>query len=32
MMSSLRAYEAGQKAITTIDDTLGRAAQLGTIR
>jgi flagellar basal-body rod protein FlgG len=32
MMASLRAYEAGQKAITTIDDTLGRAAQLGTIR
>ncbi len=32
MMSSLRAYEAGQKAITTIDDTLGRAAQLGSMR
>jgi flagellar basal-body rod protein FlgG len=32
MMASLRAYEAGQKALTTIDDTLGRAAQLGTIR
>jgi flagellar basal-body rod protein FlgF len=32
MMSSLRAYEAGQKAITTIDDTLGRAAGLGSIR
>jgi flagellar basal-body rod protein FlgG len=32
MMSSLRAYESGQKAITTIDDTLGRAAQLGSIR
>jgi flagellar basal-body rod protein FlgF len=32
MMASLRAYEAGQKAITTIDDTLGRAAQLGSIR
>ena len=26
MMASLRAYEAGQKALTTIDDTLGRAA------
>jgi flagellar basal-body rod protein FlgG len=32
MMASLRAYEAGQKAITTIDDTLGRAAGLGSIR
>jgi flagellar basal-body rod protein FlgG len=32
MMASLRAYEAGQKAITTIDDTLGKAAQLGSIR
>jgi flagellar basal-body rod protein FlgF len=32
MMAGLRAYEAGQKAITTIDDTLGRAAQLGSIR
>jgi flagellar basal-body rod protein FlgF len=32
MMANLRAYEAGQKAITTIDDTLGRAAQLGSIR
>jgi flagellar basal-body rod protein FlgF len=32
MMSSLRAYEAGQKAITTIDDTLGKAAQIGSIR
>lgn len=32
MMANLRAYEAGQKAITTIDDTLGKAAQLGSIR
>jgi flagellar basal-body rod protein FlgF len=32
MMASLRSYEAGQKAITTIDDTLGKAAQLGSIR
>ena len=32
MMATLGAYEAGQKAITTIDDTLGRAAGLGAIR
>jgi flagellar basal-body rod protein FlgF len=32
MMASLRAYEAGQKALTTIDDTLGKAAGLGSIR
>jgi len=32
MMANLRAYEAGQKALTTIDDTLGRAAGLGAIR
>jgi len=32
MMANLRAYEAGQKAITTIDDTLGKAAGLGAIR
>ena len=32
MMANLRAYEAGQKALTTIDDTLGKAAQLGSIR
>ena len=29
MMASLRAFEAGQKVITTIDDTLGQAAGLG---
>ena len=32
MMANLRAYEAGQRSITTIDDTLSRAAQLGSIR
>jgi flagellar basal-body rod protein FlgF len=32
MMANLRGYEAGQKALTTIDDTLGKAAQLGSIR
>lgn len=33
MISSLRAFEAGQKSITTIDETLGRAAtQVGDIR
>lgn len=32
MMASLRAFEAGQKALTTIDDTLGKAAGLGSIR
>jgi flagellar basal-body rod protein FlgF len=33
MISSLRAFEAGQKSITTIDETLGRAAtQVGDAR
>jgi flagellar basal-body rod protein FlgG len=33
MMASLRAFEAGQKAITTIDETLDRASgQVGSIR
>jgi flagellar basal-body rod protein FlgG len=33
MISSLRAFEAGQKSITTIDETLGRAAsQVGDTR
>ena len=32
MMASLRAFEAGQKVITTIDDTLAKAAsQVGSI-
>jgi flagellar basal-body rod protein FlgG len=32
MMASLRAYEAGQKVITTIDSTLGKAAgQVGSL-
>ena len=26
MMASMRAFEAGQKVITTIDETLGKAA------
>lgn len=32
MMSSLRAIEAGQKALTTIDETLGRLNQVGNLR
>jgi flagellar basal-body rod protein FlgF len=32
MMATLRAYEAGQRSITTIDDSLSKAAQLGSIR
>ena len=32
MMASLRAYEAGQKVIHTIDETLGKAASLRRIR
>jgi len=32
MIASMRAFEAGQKAISTIDETLGRAAtQVGTL-
>jgi flagellar basal-body rod protein FlgG len=32
MMASMRAYEAGQKAIQTIDSTLDKAAnQVGTV-
>lgn len=32
MMASLRAIEAGQKAITTIDESLGKANQVGSLR
>ncbi len=33
MMSSLRAYEANQKAVTTIDSTLGLGAtQVGSLQ
>jgi flagellar basal-body rod protein FlgG len=32
LMSSLRAFEAGQRAITTIDSTLDKANQVSTIR
>lgn len=32
MMASLRAIEAGQKALTTIDDSLGKANQVGNLR
>lgn len=32
MMASLRAIEAGQKAITTIDETLGKANTVGSLR
>ena len=32
MIASFRAFEAGQKVITTIDETLGKAAnQVGTL-
>ena len=32
MIASLRAYESGQKVITTIDSTLGKAAnQVGSL-
>jgi flagellar basal-body rod protein FlgF len=32
MIASLRAYESGQKVITTIDSTLGKAAnQVGAL-
>jgi flagellar basal-body rod protein FlgG len=32
MISSMRAYEAGQKVIQTIDETLGKAtAQVGSL-
>lgn len=32
MLSSLRAIEAGQKALTTLDDSLGKANQVGSLR
>ncbi|MBO9533276.1 MAG: flagellar hook-basal body complex protein [Solirubrobacteraceae bacterium] len=32
MMASLRAIEAGQKALTTIDESLGKANQVGSLR
>ena len=32
MMASLRAIEAGQKALTTIDESLGKANTVGSIR
>lgn len=32
MMASLRAIEAGQKALTTIDDSLGKANTVGSLR
>ncbi len=32
MMASLRAIEAGQKAITTIDESLGKANSVGSLR
>lgn len=32
MMTSMRAIEAGQKALTTIDESLGKANQVGNLR
>jgi flagellar basal-body rod protein FlgG len=32
MMASLRAIEAGQKVLTTIDETLGKANTVGNLR
>ena len=32
MLASLRAIEAGQKALTTIDESLGKANQVGSLR